>query len=158
MLKKIKIGEHIFKINNKGKSISYYCSKNINIHINKIIIKQLLKIYKKNNKTFRICLHTNNKQKLHCMIVVMGKKNKTKIHKHLSKTEYYYIHYGEMDLFIYDVKNNKYKKYSINSNSSIMSKIINNTYHQIAPKTRVVIFSEIRNGPFKKNDSIILKR
>ena len=158
MLKKIKIGRLIFKINNKGKSASYYCSKNVNIHINKITIKQLLKIYKKDNKTFRICLHTNNKQKLHCMIVVMGKKDKTIVHKHLSKTEYYYIHYGKMDLFIYDLKNNRYKKYSINSNSFITSKIINNTYHQIVPKTSVVIYSEIRNGPFKKNDSIILKR
>ena len=156
MIKKIKIGKSIFEINESGKSPSYHCSKKINICVNKIIIKQLIAIFKKYKKTFRICLHNNNNAKIHCMIVIMGKKDKTKVHKHISKTEYYYIHYGKMNILALDLKKNKYEKNLIDSKSSIFCKINNQIYHQVVPKSDIVVFSEIRDGPFKKNDSIIL--
>jgi len=155
MLKNIKIGKFDFKINEKGKSPSYYCSKKTNICINKSIINKLITVFKRNKKTFRICLHGSNKEKIHCMIVVMGKKDKTKVHKHLLKTEYYYIHYGKVDLLTFEAKKNKYKKYSMNPNSTFFFKMINNKYHQVIPRSNVVIYSEIRNGPFKENDSIL---
>ena len=129
--------------------------KKNNICINKNIINKLLKIFKKNKKTFRICLHGSNKEKIHCMIVVVGKKDKTKVHKHLLKTEYYYIHYGKVDLLTFESKKKKYTKYSMNSNSSFLFKMIDKKYHQVVPRSNVVIYSEIRNGPFKKNDSIV---
>ena len=115
----------------------------------------MLKIFKKNKKTFRICLHGSNKEKIHCMIVVVGKKDKTEVHKHLLKTEYYYIHYGKVDLLTFESKKKKYTKYSMNSNSSFLFKMIHKKYHQVVPRSNVVIYSEIRNGPFKKNDSIV---
>lgn len=155
MLKKIKIGKFDFKINSQGNSPAYYCKKKNNICINKNIINKLLKIFKKNKKTFRICLHGSNKEKIHCMIVVVGKKDKTEVHKHLLKTEYYYIHYGKIDLLTFESKKKKYTKYSMNSNSSFLFKMIQKKYHQVVPRSNVVIYSEIRNGPFKKNDSIV---
>jgi cupin fold WbuC family metalloprotein len=157
MIKKIKIGKYIFSIDKSGNSASYYCSKKVNICVNQNLIKKLISIYKRYKKTFRICLHNNNKQKIHCMIVVMGKKDKTKIHKHVTKTEYYYIHHGKMNLFVKDGQKNKYQKNLINCKTSIFCKINNQTYHQVVPKSDIVVFSEIRDGPFKQNDSIILK-
>tara|TARA_X000000950_G_C13749192_1_gene591905 strand:- start:426 stop:902 length:477 start_codon:yes stop_codon:yes gene_type:complete len=157
MIKKIKIGKYIFSIDESGNSASYHCSKKVNICVNQNLIKKLISIYKRYKKTFRICLHNNNKQKIHCMIVVMGKKDKTKIHKHVAKTEYYYIHYGKMNLFVKDGQKNKYQKNSINCKTSIFCKINNQTYHQVVPCSEIVVFSEIRDGPFRRNDSIILK-
>jgi len=71
------------------------------------------------------------------------------------KTEYYYIHYGKIDLLTFESKKKKYTKYSMNSNSSFLFKMIQKKYHQVVPRSNVVIYSEIRNGPFKKNDSIV---
>ena len=48
------------------------------------------------------------------------------------------------------------EKNLIDSKSSIFCKINNQIYHQVVPKSDIVVFSEIRDGPFKKNDSIIL--
>ena len=43
-------------------------------------------------------------------------------------------------------------------NSYQLFKLSKNNFHKTKPKSDVVIFTEIRKGPFIKTDSILLKK
>ena len=54
----------------------------------------------------------------------------------------------------YFIKKKIYGYFRKNFNIFRMSK---NTYHNIIPLSKMIIFHEIREGPFKKTDSIFKK-
>ena len=51
------------------------------------------------------------------------------------------------------LKKGKKRKITLNKKKNIF-RMRKNTYHQIVPLTKYVIFHEIRQGPFFKTDSV----
>ena len=164
----LKLDGNEYVANTKGKSIAYFPSKkktnSKNFGINKKTIAKLVRIYKKYQTPFRLCLHENNDEKIHYMMIVIGKKNLANIHKHLDKDEMYFIHHGKFQIEFYENKKNKeinkkkINKVTMDKNSYQLFKLSKNNFHKTKPKSDVVIFTEIRKGPFIKNDSILLKK
>ena len=65
--------KNYLKQDKKAKSISFFFKKEAEV-FNKKHILFLERYYKKNNKDIRICLHTNQKDKHHDMIILQQKK------------------------------------------------------------------------------------
>ena len=164
----LKLDGNEYLANIKGKSIAYFPLKRKNntknFGISKKTIAKLVRIYKKYQTTFRLCLHENNDEKIHFMIIVTGKKDLTDIHKHLYKDEMYFIHHGKFQIECYENKKNKkinkkkIHKVTMDKNSYQLFKLSKNNFHKTIPKSEVVIFTEIRKGPFIKTDSILFKK
>lgn len=141
-----------FRFDNKGRSIALFV-KNKFFLVNKKIIKFLKYQSKKNNfANVRICLHKNKKDKLHDMIVLINKKNKVLIHKHVKKDEIYQILEGKIMIEIF--QKNKVKKIILDKRNNIIFRMKMNTFHRISPISNCAIFHEIRLGPLNKKDTI----
>ena len=146
-----------FKIDKSGNSIAIFPKKS-QFSINKNIIKSLIIFSKKNkNCNARICMHKNKKDKIQNMIVLLNKKNNSKffIHKHLYKDEIYQVIHGGLKIDIFK-KNKVFKKIILDKNKNVIVRLKKNQFHKVYPTKQIVIFHEIRLGPFRKNDSIYL--
>ncbi len=145
----------LFYIDKSGKSPALYLKKEMEV-LDKKLINQLKIFSKKNHfKDSRICMHSSKSAKIQNMInIIYKKKNKNIFHKHLFKDEVYQIIKGQMKIIF--VKRNK-KKSVILGKDNLIFRIKKNTFHQILPLSKFVIFHEIREGPFFKNDSIFKK-
>jgi len=145
----------LFKLDKNGLSLAFFIKKK-NFLITKKIISDLEKFSKKNNNAdVRICMHLSKRSKMQNMINIIHKKNFiTRPHKHLQKEEIYHLIKGKMKIE-YFIKKKKFTAIlEKNFNIFRMSK---NTYHNIIPLSKMIIFHEIREGPFKKTDSIFKK-
>jgi cupin fold WbuC family metalloprotein len=147
--------KNIFKLDQSGHSLAIY-SKNTNLIINKRLIKNLKNFSKRhNNCNLRICFHKNKKEALQNMVVLLNlhSGNKFKIHKHNFKDEVYQIIDGKLKIKIFS--NQKVKKEIILSKeTNLIARLEKNTFHQTLPQSNIVIFHEIRKGPFSGKDSI----
>ena len=143
----------IFKLDKNGLSLAFYKKEKLPYY--KKIISDLEKFSKKNNTDVRICMHLSKRSKMQNMINIIHKKNfTTRPHKHLRKEEIYHLIKGKMKIE-YFIKKKKFTAIlEKNFNIFRMSK---NTYHNIIPLSKMIIFHEIREGPFKKTDSIFKK-
>lgn len=140
-----------YKIDKSGKTLAIFLKDQFSIIDEKIINHLIMFSKKKNLQDIRICMHSNRKSKIHNMINLINKKKKNIYHKHISKDEIYHIIKGEMKIEY--LKKGKKRKITLNKKKNIF-RMKKNTYHQIVPLTKYVVFHEIRQGPFFKTDSV----
>jgi cupin fold WbuC family metalloprotein len=118
------------------------------------ILTEKLKINK--NKRIRICIHDDDDEKVHIMLIYMLKDTDLKMHKHLNRKEVYVLIDGEADFLIYDDEKNLIKK--INFSNKIggveIIRTLKNQYHNIEIKSEILKFLEITEGPFNRVDTI----
>ena len=158
MKKNIKLSNINFKLDNNGRSPAYYPDVDTNFTLNNKITNEIKKIFNQFKASFRICLHSNKKDKVHIMIVILSNKNESPVHLHEKKDEFYNILYGQMNVKVYDKISKKVKKiFMMGKKRSNFLIIKKKTLHKVEPKSNCVIFVETRTGPFYKNDSIIYK-
>ena len=79
-----------------------------------LIAKKNIEFLKHNsnqlNKKSRVCIHKNDKERIHEMIVFHKKGSYVRPHKHLNKLESFFIISGEATLVIFDKKGIPVKK------------------------------------------------
>jgi cupin fold WbuC family metalloprotein len=105
----------------------------------------------------RICLHDSPEAALHEMLIVHQKDAYVKPHKHLNKSESFHVIEGEMDVFIFDGAGKVIQKIQMgdyNSGKSFCYRLSTSEYHTVLPKTKYVVFHEVTNGPFRRDDTI----
>ena len=147
--------KNYLKQDKKAKTTAFFFRKEAEV-FNKKHILFLEKYYKKNNKDIRICLHTNQKDKHHDMIILQQKKNFYPPHKHLKKGETYHIIKGSMACVLFSNFGKILKICKLKKNDIFRTPI--NKFHTMFPLTKFVIYHESKTGPFlKKKDSIFSK-
>ena len=112
---------------------------------------------KTKRKRFRLCLHNDNNHTVHEMLIVHSKNAYVRPHKHKKKSESLYLIKGNVDYITFDEKGfitnffqlNPFGK-GQNSFISIRSEI----FHTIIINSEWLVFLEVTNGPFFKNDTI----
>ena len=73
--------------------------------IDKNYIKFLKKkVHETKNKRARICLHKNEKDRLHEMIIILSKETYIRPHKHLNKAESLHVIEGTADVIFFNNK------------------------------------------------------
>lgn len=105
----------------------------------------------------RICLHDSPEAALHEMLIVHQKDAYVKPHKHINKSESFHVIEGEMDVFIFDGAGKVIQKIQMgdyNSGKSFCYRLSTSEYHTVLPKTKYVVFHEVTNGPFRREDTI----
>ena len=128
-----------------------------------LISKKSLDFLKKNknqkNNKSRVCIHKNDKENIHEMIVFHKKGSYVRPHKHFNKLESFFVISGEITLLIFNSKGKPMKKIEMGDYSSgkiFFYKMKKNYFHtQIIKKD--TLFKEVTNGPFKKNKTLNAK-
>jgi cupin fold WbuC family metalloprotein len=125
--------------------------------IERILQKHIDDLFNPNIKDIRrICLHNDDSDLLHVMLISIPPNSSYPIHIHKSKKEFYFlikgyfeVHYHDTDLII--------KETVIMSDSSTVSTAVEiGIAHSVSSNLLGALFLEITTGPFIKEDTIIL--
>ncbi len=101
----------------------------------------------------RICLHSDNNELIHEMLIVQLKDTYIQPHKHIGKSESFHIIEGSMYVIIFNEQGKIKKIFYLDANtqtpnSSIIYRLSKDYWHSILPCSNFVVFHETTNGPF----------
>ena len=140
------------KLNLKKKNDRVFYAKNKDICLNIKDILKIAEIIKNKTKIFRICLHNNDKSKIHEMIIVHLKPQKIGPLKQNKKSMSYHLLKGELK--IKQNLNSKNKIFYLSKNKNTHARIRCDIFRVVESLKPMTIFLEISEGPFKDQDTI----
>lgn len=108
-------------------------------------------------KRARLCTHKNTEDNLHEMFIAHTKDTYVRPHKHLNKSESFYLIEGLAEVIIFGEEGNivdiiKMGDYS--SGNVFYYRISEPYFHTLFIKSDFLVFHETTKGPFKKSDTI----
>jgi cupin fold WbuC family metalloprotein len=121
-------------------------------------IDVLKNIAKKNKrKRVRICIHRNDHEKIQEMFIVHMRGAYIRPHKHLNKNESLHIIEGRAEILFFNEKGDIKKVIKMGNYTSGMEfyyKIEKPIYHSMIITSEYLVFQEITNGPFQRQETI----
>jgi len=106
----------------------------------------------------RICAHSSSDELLHEMLIVLAKDGYIAPHKHLEKSESFHMIEGAMDVIIFNENGKVERKIELSAQNTeglpFYYRLAKPLFHTVIPKTKVVVFHETTNGPFRREDTI----
>lgn len=145
--------KNLKKINNEV----FYTKSNEISFINNSYIKFLKKkVLNTKKRRARICLHKNEKDRLHEMIIILSKETYIRPHKHLNKSESLHVIDGVADVIFFDNKGKVLKKVKL-SKTNFFYRLTSSKYHTFKIKTKNFIFHETTEGPLIRNRTVYAK-
>ena len=152
-MKEINLEE--WKEDKKAKSITYFSRKG-NAMVSRDMINKLKEISElRGERNARFCLHASPYSLLHDMIILEYQNKKCrKPHKHLKKDETLHMIEGEMLSLIFSDSGNLLEKIVLSPKNKFSYRVSKGFYHVWLPKTKLVIYREIKQGPFNPEDNL----
>ena len=148
--------KNLKKINNEV----FYTKKDIEFINQKHISFLKKRVKNTKRKRARICMHKNEKSKLHEMIIILSKGTYIRPHKHVNKAESLHVISGSADVIFFNSRGKTIKKISLNNkkkNSSFYYRLSSSVFHTFKLKSKYFIFHETTEGPFLKKKTIYAK-
>lgn len=105
----------------------------------------------------RLCAHPDSEDRLHEMLIVHTQAAYVPPHKHLNKSESFHIIEGLLTVFIFDEKGIVQEVIPmgvLESGRVFYYRLSSNIYHTIWPESEFVVFHEVTNGPFNREESM----
>ncbi len=113
---------------------------------------------KNERRRVRLCTHPGNNDLLHEMLIIHERDTFVPAHKHNSKSESFHIIEGKLSVFIFDDNGNLIETIPMGEFGTgrvFYYRLSSSNYHSIMPESEFVVFHEVTNGPFDRNDMII---
>ena len=130
-----------------SKSMPSIISKN-----NIILLKDIAK--HKGLDACRICMHTNNEENIHEMLMIHTKPQVIKPHKQNKTSLSYHIIKGFGEVKLYNNNGYLQQKILISDSGQQHIRLDANIFRSIESKSECFIFLDVASGPFKDEDTI----
>jgi cupin fold WbuC family metalloprotein len=145
-------------LNQNKKNPEVYHSKENFFSLNKDDINKLINLAKKTPRNrIRYCSHSSDQNALHEMFIVHPKGAYIRPHKHLDKIESMLVIDGEVDYIMFDDNgkvDNIVKMGDFDTKKPFYQTIRKDKFHTLIIKSEWLVFLEVTQGPFKKEDTI----
>lgn len=108
-------------------------------------------------KRIRLCVHGSIEDKLHEMFITHVKGAYVRPHKHLGKIESFHVIEGTVDVVVFDDAGNITgitRMGDYQSGRTFYHRLSEPTFHTLLITSDVLVFHEITNGPFRREDTI----
>jgi cupin fold WbuC family metalloprotein len=149
------LNELFIRQDSSAKTESYFCTSDLVAIDHKVIDFLKDRIEKTGSASVRVCLHNSPEDSFHQMIIAHRKGQHYRPHKHLKKTEAYQMILGTLDVVIFNDDGNVRKVTQLSADGNFIYRIPPNTWHCTVPVSDIVIFHEVKPGPFlPDSDSI----
>jgi len=105
----------------------------------------------------RICAHPNTTDRLHEMLIVHTRGAYVRPHKHLNKSEAVHIIEGEVDMVFFDDLGKVTEVAQLGeygTGRDFYYRVAAPLYHTLLITSRFLVFHEVTNGPFRREDTI----
>ena len=106
----------------------------------------------------RLCLHQSDDDKLHEMIIALARDCLFPPHRHPTKTESYHMIDGRFILIIFGDDGVPMRSLLLTPperGGVICFRLSMPVFHAALPLDDVVVFHEVTNGPFKKDEAVL---
>lgn len=113
---------------------------------------------KNERKRVRLCAHQDNTDLLHEMLIIHVQNTYVPPHKHVNKSESFHIIEGALSVFLFDVEGRvteTIRMGEVASGRVFYYRLSSSIYHSVLPESEFVVFHEVTNGPFDRQDMII---
>jgi cupin fold WbuC family metalloprotein len=128
------------------------------VYVNSTDLQELKRLAVLNpSKRIRLCAHPSVGDKLHEMFIVHMQDCYVRPHKHIEKSESMAILEGAVDVVLFDDDGLVKRIISMGAAETGLSfyqRLPKNVYHMLIIKTEFVVFHEIIEGPFSRENSI----
>lgn len=146
-----------FLTQNKINSEVYLSKENFFSLSKEDIIKLIIMAKDTPRRRIRYCSHSSEQESLHEMFIVHPKDAYVRPHKHIDKIESILVIDGEVDYIMFDdygeidevVKMGDYK-----TNKPFYQTMRKDKFHTLLIKSEWLVFLEITQGPFDKEDTL----
>ena len=146
-----------FSTQNKINSEVYHSKENF-FSMSKEDINKLINLAKKTPRNrVRFCSHSSDQDTLHEMFIVHPKGAYVRPHKHINKIESMLVIDGEVDYIMFDNDGNVdeiVEMGGVESKKSFYQTIRQDKFHTLIIKSEWLVFLEITNGPFDKDNAV----
>lgn len=108
-------------------------------------------------KRSRICAHKDPDDPLHEMFIVHTKDAYVRPHKHLNKSESFYVIEGSVTVVMFDDEGDIVEAIEMGearSGKPFYYRTSEAIFHTIIITSDVLVFHEVTNGPFVKSDTV----
>ena len=108
-------------------------------------------------KRVRLCAHKDTNDRLHEMLIVHARECYVRPHKHLAKSESFHVIQGVVDIVLLDEAGKIVEVVPMGdfaSGRKFYYRLADPLYHTLIIRSDWVIFHEVTNGPFKREDTI----
>ena len=108
-------------------------------------------------KRIRLCAHGSIEDSLHEMVITHAKGTYVRPHKHLGKIESFHVIEGTVDVVVFDDDGNitgVTRMGDYQSGQPFYHRISEPSYHTLLITSDVLVFHEITNGPFRREDMV----
>ncbi|HMC65224.1 MAG TPA: WbuC family cupin fold metalloprotein [Gemmataceae bacterium] len=105
----------------------------------------------------RLCAHQSADDRLHEMLIVLGRGTYVRPHKHPNKTESFHIVEGQADLILFDddgIIGSVLAMGEYDSGRTFFYRLCAPYYHTVIVRSDALVLHETTNGPFVRADTI----
>lgn len=111
---------------------------------------------KSSRKRARLCVHKDNSDSLHEMLIFLGRDSYIRPHKHANKSESFHMVEGQLVVIMFDEHGNILRtifmgEYS--NNQVFYCRFAGDCFHSVVVLSEFAIFHETTNGPFHPDDT-----
>ena len=106
----------------------------------------------------RLCLHRSDDDKLHEMIIALTRDCLFPPHRHIAKTESFHIIDGRLIIVIFKEDGTPIRSLFMaptGPDGVLCYRMCTPSFHAVLPLDEVVIFHEVTNGPFVRNEVVL---
>ena len=111
----------------------------------------------KTKETVRLCLHNSPDDLLQMMLIYHPVKKDIDTKKYISQSSIYILLEGEFIIELFDEEHKSVEIVKMDKKNTMMYRIPKNQFYKVSMISDTLLFLEIRNGPFVKEEQIILK-
>lgn len=107
-------------------------------------------------KTIRLCAHQSVEDKVHEMFIVHGRDTYVRPHRHLNKTESFFLMEGEADAVFFSDDGKVVRRIAMGapgSGKQFYYRLCEPLYHTLIIRTETISFFEVTGGPFAAEDT-----
>lgn len=108
-------------------------------------------------RRIRLCFHKDVNDFVHEMLIIHTKNTYVRPHKHLNKSESFYVIEGSVDVVVFDEQGKVTQVTSVGEYSSgrkFYYRMATAHYHMLIIQSDFLVFFEITKGPFLKSNTI----
>tara|TARA_S200000501_G_C20716228_1_gene696365 strand:- start:119 stop:640 length:522 start_codon:yes stop_codon:yes gene_type:complete len=101
----------------------------------------------------RICLHKEDTDNLHEMLIAISKESYIRPHRHKNKSESFHLIDGEADVVIFSEEGEIKQVINLSSSTNFFYRLDTPNYHTLLIHSPLLVIHEITNGPFDALES-----
>lgn len=108
-------------------------------------------------RRMRLCAHPGPDDLLHEMLIVHPRAAYVPPHKHPGKSESFHVVDGRLTVFLFDESGAIVRTIPMGAGDpdrAFYYRLSEPLYHTVVPESDLVVFHEVTNGPFRREDTV----